>query len=234
MIKKIKYLHFIYLAAASALVVMLGVVSPAFAVDPSLMPMYGGVAKTAAQKKSDADFIAAVVKIAGSPEKASEQLVNKGFTALTAGDADSAMRRFNQAYLLTPNSAEVRWGLAAGCAARGLFDDSFKLFEALNKSQPANVRLLNDFAFARINKALSIPEKDQAFEQLNRAKLLLNQAAIVDSTFDRTYFNLATIEFYQGEYESAWKDVALCERFGGQSLNPRFVQDLSKAMPRPN
>ncbi|MBD3330286.1 tetratricopeptide repeat protein [Candidatus Peregrinibacteria bacterium] len=79
-------------------------------VDISLMPMYGEVEKTPEQKKSDEEFIDAVVKAAGSREKAATDAIARGKDFLQKGDLEMAMRRFNQAWLLDSNNPDVYVG----------------------------------------------------------------------------------------------------------------------------
>jgi len=79
-------------------------------VDISLMPMYGGVEKTPEQKKSDEEFVNAVVNAAGSREGAAADAIVRGKDFLQKGDLEMAMRRFNQAWLLDSNNPDVYIG----------------------------------------------------------------------------------------------------------------------------
>ncbi|MBU2512161.1 hypothetical protein KJ966_12545 [bacterium] len=64
------------------------------------LPMYGGVEKTPEQKKLDDEFIKTVTQQNGTREKASENVANLGWKYLRKGDQKTAMKRFNQAWLL--------------------------------------------------------------------------------------------------------------------------------------
>ncbi len=64
-----------------------------------LLPKYGYAQKTEAQKKSDQEFIEAALKKDSTYRKASDHLIQLGFSYLYR-DIKTAMYRFNQAYLL--------------------------------------------------------------------------------------------------------------------------------------
>lgn len=78
----------------------------------NLLPMYGNSEKTAEEKKADEEFVSFMIKEAGSQEKASWGLSNGAITWLEKGDLDTAMKRYNQAWLLDNNNPEAYFGFA--------------------------------------------------------------------------------------------------------------------------
>jgi len=87
----------------------------------NLLPMYGGgnVVKTPLKLQADKKFIDSLIKIAGSREKASVGVNNGAKEWLEKGDLDTAMKRFNQAWLLDPNNPEPYKGFAEILKQRG-------------------------------------------------------------------------------------------------------------------
>lgn len=80
----------------------------------NLLPMYGGetAVKTPWMLQADKKFIDSVVKEAGSREAASISIAGSARAWLEQGDLDTAMKRFNQAWLLDPNNPESYRGFA--------------------------------------------------------------------------------------------------------------------------
>jgi len=97
-------------------------------VDISLMPMYGGVEKTAEQKKSDEEFINGISKAVGDREKASIGTVETAKDFLAEGDLEMAMRRFNQAWLLDSNKPDVYVGFGDVLTKQGNDEEAAEMY----------------------------------------------------------------------------------------------------------
>src|SRR4051812_13341381 len=74
------------------------------------IPMYGGARKTPEQEKADKDFTDSVTKNGTTKEQASKLLTDRGWEAFYNNDLSTAIKRFNQAWLLTPKETRVLWG----------------------------------------------------------------------------------------------------------------------------
>jgi len=84
-------------------------------------PMYGGpgIVKTPFQLELDEKFIQQGIQGAGSREKACQDVIKWGWEKLNAGDSTTAMKRFNQAWLLDPSNPQVFKGFAAVLKKQG-------------------------------------------------------------------------------------------------------------------
>jgi tetratricopeptide (TPR) repeat protein len=103
--------------------------SLAHAQDMNLLPKYGSQPKSDALKASDAVFISGMdEEYHGDRAKASMYMAMRGWQFLAAGDFDTAMRRFNQAWLLDHSNGTALWGMGAYEAQSGKLDESLKLF----------------------------------------------------------------------------------------------------------
>jgi Tfp pilus assembly protein PilF len=77
------------------------------------LPMYAGVAKTQDQLDADEKFIASAVALKGSREAASKEASLLGFDyLLKKKDPATAMKRFNQSFLLDPQNGAAYQGMA--------------------------------------------------------------------------------------------------------------------------
>jgi tetratricopeptide (TPR) repeat protein len=75
-------------------------------------PMYGGVSKTPEQKASDERFINGVLNGGYTRQSGSDRGVTRGWESFVNKDYATAMKRFNQAWLLDPDSGNVFHGFA--------------------------------------------------------------------------------------------------------------------------
>ena len=83
------------------------------------LPMYGEQPKSEVQRKADEDFIRRAVAEAGSRSAASDRRAEAGWRYLTQQhDLATAMRRFNQAWLLDPDNGSAYHGFALVVIAR--------------------------------------------------------------------------------------------------------------------
>jgi len=80
--------------------------------------MFGGVARTAAEQAADKAYVEEALKL-GTADAVAAELVTEGWFALDEGDLDTAMFRFNRAWLVQPERGDVHWGFAIVSHLRG-------------------------------------------------------------------------------------------------------------------
>lgn len=108
--------------------------------DPSKMadnthPMYGGPdhVKTPHQLEADEKFIQTVTQGGQSRERASQAVAVGGWQFFNKGDLSTAMKRFNQAWLLDPNNPETYKGFAAILKKQGRMDEAQQIERMIKK-----------------------------------------------------------------------------------------------------
>jgi cytochrome c-type biogenesis protein CcmH/NrfG len=146
----------------------------------------------------------------------------------------TAIQRFNQAYLLTPERAQVFWGLAIASSMQQQFRDAEKLFDRAMKAEPANVRLMSDAGRSFLQEGLALgqrerkitPEVTIAFEKADR---ILRAAVKVDPKSALPWAHIAALSLYRNDVETARGAVREAQRLGGEGLDPRLVADVEKA-----
>ena len=81
----------------------------------NLIPMYGNpnIEKKPFQKLADKAFIETVTTDFGSRENASMEFAGIAWRSYRTGDYSTAMRRFNQSWLLNPDNYLAHWGFAS-------------------------------------------------------------------------------------------------------------------------
>jgi hypothetical protein len=75
--------------------------------------MYGNAIKSPRQTKVDDDFIGKIKSSGISLDSGSRRMAALGWSFLGRGDKESAMKRFNQCWLLAADNFECYWGFGA-------------------------------------------------------------------------------------------------------------------------
>lgn len=203
----------------------------ASAQDINLEPKYGSTPKNEAQKAADAKFLASIDDYyKGNRKKAAKDTSTRGWQFLRQGNIPDAMRRFNQAWLIDNASGSALWGMAAIQSDAGKIAESLKLFAEAESIVGGDIDFSVDYA-----KALGFAGAETK-----------NDALIKDAfvRFERLYErapqhtlnlqNWAITLFYVGNYAEAWKKIKLAEATPRHAeLDPNFLADLQRKMPRP-
>ena len=208
-----------------------------YAEDLSLIPMYGGVRKNSQQLSADKEFIKAAVAAEGTRGKASKRMIDKGWQAIYSGDSSTAMRRFNQAWLLDNDNGEAFNGFGvlvsgAGDPVRGLsyFKTSYKL-------SPNDPRIVSDYGYAIALKgrtSLIAGDKKVATAILQEAEDLFIKASALKPPYNPLYAYWAQLKFFNGDVNGALQMVEKAQQLGaGQSLPPGFAEMLYQESKRP-
>ena len=215
------------------------------------VPMYGGMdrSKHPQVKKADDDLIANLTKEFGSRAQAADAAISTGFSYFKQGKLGMAMRRFNQAWLLDPEKADVYHGFASVlhsqrkyCEANDMMEKAFsknpsiampsESYFALQGFYPDAARIST--LCATHNKDLSLEEKKQLFARslslLEKGDELLPDTAKFRKAY--LYSSWASVYYWQGEYEKAWVMVKK-EKDAGGSPSREFLDRLNQKMPEP-
>ena len=188
----------------------------------NLRPEYGNLKKSTDYDSADKTFINNALQEDGTPRKASEHLVQLGFKYLYQSDLKTAMRRFNQAWLLDPTNENSFWGFGA---VYFMFDDKEEALKQLKKGlsiNPKNSKLLTDEA--TINMAYYQVNQDKHY--LLTAIELFNQSYQIDSQNQNTLFKLSAAYFYNKDCINAWKFYDECMKLGGKPIPPGYKDAL--------
>ena len=197
------------------------------------LPMYGNLEKTLYQKQHDQDFIQSVIDKTGSREKGSEKYANIGWSYLSKGDWQTAMKRFNQAWLLNPQNPQAYWGFGSILNQQRKFDEAIKMSEKALQLDPQNYRLMSDLAFTYGNKARTVIEfNEEKARYVSKAIALYRKASNSNPEYSGLYFQWAVTLFYNNNYEEAWEQVQKAEKSGFNVPAP-FIAELASKMPRP-
>jgi tetratricopeptide (TPR) repeat protein len=114
--------------------------------DISLLPEYGNVKKDAGQINADNEFSEAVLKQFKTAKEGADYFIKRGFDFLYSGDLQTAMRRFNQAWLLDKKNENVYWGFGAVYGILGDNDEAITQYDNGLLVNPKSAVILTDKA----------------------------------------------------------------------------------------
>lgn len=110
------------------------------------LPMYGEYAKMAWQVEADEQFIRMVLPdFDGNREAAAEHFARVGWNLYYQGDKSTAIKRFNQAWLLHPRNQNALWGFAVISRERGKMESALRFYEMAVENGPEVPKLKVEF-----------------------------------------------------------------------------------------
>lgn len=190
------------------------VTKKSFAAPSDEQPFFGFMEKTPAQRAVDDKFVADLIQAAGSRDKAFDATVQRGWALIGKGNYAEAAKRFNQAYLLSPEQSAIYHSFAVIAIAR--FNDAAfadELFKVAQK-QPSAMKALN----ADYGRFLLVAKRPQ------EALAVLEQATRDTPDFADAWSNLAYARLQNGDAKAA---CAAVDQAGKLKLSPNVMGDLN-------
>ncbi len=192
--------------------------------DINLIPKYGAKKKCKEQLQSDSDFISDCLKQFKDRKTAANYFVKKGWEYFYKNDGETAMKRFNQAWLLDSLNAEAFWGFGNLIGMKLSFEESIKLFEhsiALDTNNPAVYESLA-ISFGQLFN------KTKNTEYLNKMTSTLKKSLRINSRNARALALLTTGYSYYVQKDSAIKYMKLTDQIDPEAVDPEVRKLLSK------
>lgn len=181
------------------------------------LPMFGGREKTAEMKAADAALLATIEKQGLSREEAAKQAVRSGWSYWAKRDPATAMKRFNQAWLLDPENGNIYHGFAVLTAVRG--------------SQPSEVERLFQMAVSKTRVDVAAFVDYGRFlwtqKQLDKSLLQLNKALQLSSTARNARSNISFVHYLKGDFAAAC-DWAKGAQKNDDKLEKGYLEDICR------
>ncbi|MDH3655513.1 MAG: hypothetical protein OEN21_14695 [Myxococcales bacterium] len=109
------------------------------------LPMYGHIQKTADQKRADTRYIKEMTTGGRSREAAAVVAARLGWHIFYQGDCSTAIKRFNQAWLLDPKNQLALWGFAVISIDRAQVEEAIRYYRMAIESGPEDPSLRRDY-----------------------------------------------------------------------------------------
>lgn len=198
--------------------------------DPGLQPEYGNIPKTPEQVESDLQFVESLLKeFDGNKMIAGKKMTELGFQYLyEKGDFVTAMRRFNQAFLVEPNNADIYYGYGTIFFNLGEMKKARKQYEKGLELNPDHAEILTDYGTTYLGDFYDNFEsnKEVANENLVLAEDYLNKSYKIDRDNSNTIYKLAVVNMYLENCKNAWKYLELAQEMENPNLTAAFENEL--------
>jgi Tfp pilus assembly protein PilF len=181
------------------------------------LPMYGEVAKTEQQKKADDAFIIDIEQKGYSRESGSRAVLQKGWEAFGKRDYGTAMKRFNQAWLLDPDNGDVYHGFAVVVHQRDNASSEAEKFFRMALSK----RRVGGNAYVDYGRFLWLQARyDESLVQLSKALEKSPKGY-------NAYSNISFVYYKKGDFVQACK-WAKAARENNNYLEPGYLEDMCR------
>ena len=203
----------------------------ASAKDINLLPKFGGQPKSAEAIEADQEFLRNMDNLfKGDRHKAAEHVASKGWDYLRSGDPVTAMKRFNQAWLLDSRNVNALWGMSSIVGAEGELDLALSLLKEAEAIDGSDISRSSEYARAYCMVAVLKSDFAMLKESLDRFERISKQ--IPNSPIN--WQNWAMALYWSGDYAGAWEKVAKMESLGPNLFkDTQFIEELASKMPRP-
>ncbi|KKR31772.1 MAG: Tetratricopeptide TPR_1 repeat-containing protein [Candidatus Falkowbacteria bacterium GW2011_GWF2_39_8] len=191
-------------------------------VEVNTLPMYGGMDKT--------ESIDEFKKLGNQRFVESKNTVELGWQYYNQKDFDTAMKRFNQAWMLDQENPDVFWGFGIISAEKGNIDDAIKYLKMAYQLGPKNSEIAYNLGYMHSQKsyASNLSKTDKDFN-LNEAIKYFEQATLINPKVDYYYGEWASALYELGQYEASLKKVELAEMYGkGDPVFRKMVEEKIK------
>lgn len=190
----------------------------------NLLPMYGEVKKCEAQIKSDEDFLALCDKQFKSRQEGAQKYVEKAWGYFYDNDTETSMKRFNQAWLLDKNNAEVYWGFGNLTGMKKDFRKSVSLFKKSLKLNPQNPKVYESISTSY--SQVFYETKNQQY--LDSTVISLKNAIKFDSNNAKYYGSLAGAYSYYTQKDSVRKYIKITDQLDPKMINAEIRKIAGK------
>jgi tetratricopeptide (TPR) repeat protein len=207
------------------------------------LPRYGGLRKTPEQLAADEQFVAVSLAKYGSPQAAMQAHVNFGWHYLATGHAPTAIKRFNQAWLLDSTAADVYYGFSAYLRQQSQVAEAARyeqMAQRRDKNNVARLQYLASLAYGQslrrdyagaiaTNEQILALDPNNAFaysrtgfwlmrQDTARAGQYLSRAVALNPQDSVSYLNRGWLRYGQQQYARAAADFTEALR-----LNPHYI-----------
>jgi len=214
--------------------------APAFTGPRRLQPLYGNLAPAQAQQAAGAAMLANVASSFASRAEASKFFSQKGFEYLREGQPDTAIVRFNLAYVLDPLNPDPYRGLAVLLSQRPAPTDPTAAAAADETVRglvlrglavaPTNALLLTDAATTAFGRYEATRKKRDLLEADSYAQ----RALLADPAIAAAWQTQARVRFAQQDYAGSWQAVHKAQALNLSSLDFQFLTELLAKAPDPD
>lgn len=199
------------------------------------IPMYDHVEFTVEQRAANEQFIDGCIDEFGSRDAASDAYVAFGWSYYREGDFRTAMKRFNQAWLLDNGNPDAYWGFGNIAGQKHDFELSIRMLTVAVELYPEdNALLLHDLGKSCNMIAFQFGHEGDAVSMSKNLKIaagIFEKAIVIDDHLGILYHALAVSRFYLGEPETALENINKAIACGEQ-VPSEFLDAVERAIKK--
>ncbi|MBE8190089.1 MAG: tetratricopeptide repeat protein [Candidatus Thioglobus sp.] len=186
-----------------------------------------GLKKSHQLKQMEQNFINKVVVKFGDRNAASRLWWQQGEKFMQAGNADFAMRRYNQSWLLDPENFQPYWGFSRVMMKGDNADEAIKYLEKaleLVAADPQKSALLADLATAYSIKG------ENSHSYYSKANKAFSQSVKLDENYAPAWRRWAYSLYKQGRFAEALEKVNQAKALNAKPFSDKFITDLQQKL----
>jgi tetratricopeptide (TPR) repeat protein len=198
--------------------------------DHRLLPKYGGKERSSSEIESDNAFKDGVLNQFSNEKEASDHMIDLGFQYLYRGAVDTAMFRFNQAYLLDEENSNIYWGYGGVYMALGEMNLAREQYDKGLELDKWNDNILTDYGTTYLGEYYSAAESDSLLAQqyLDKAIEKLNEAYSANSRNSNASYKLSICYLYKDNCSQALTFLELSDQVGNPNITEYYRADLAE------
>lgn len=194
-----------------------------------LLPLFGGIGPAQAEQLVGTNFLADIDRNFASRTEASKFFSTKGYEYLSENQPDTAMYRFNLAWLLDQKNADAYRGLGVVASRNPTPDESMSLLTQALTITPTNSLVLSDLGAIHLIRY----EKSKKKKDLTTGMEYLQKAIANDPNNGVAWQQMARGYYFQEDYAKAWEAVHKGQSIDMASFDFGFIGELLAKQPDP-
>lgn len=194
-----------------------------------LQPLFGGLTPAQATQLIGEAQLKAIAASFTNKDEASTFFTTKGYEYLRENQPDTAMVRFNMAWLLNPQNAEAYRGLGIIASSQPTPDAAIGLLTKGLALSPSSAALMGDLGASHLIRYSQTKKK----KDLTTGMELLQRSTVADPNSAVAWQQLARGLYYQEKYAEAWAAVHKGQNLSVSSLDFDLISDLQAKLPDP-
>jgi tetratricopeptide (TPR) repeat protein len=170
----------------------------------------------------------------------SKDAAELGWQYFYSGDHDTAIKRFNQAWMFDRNSPQAFWGFGLIMGARSMQEnteenlkESINFLGKANELSKDNPKIMVDLAYSETMLGVFMKsEKKEGFQNhFDKARKLYEQSENIETGYPLLYSNWSVLEFYEESYLEAKEKLDKAKRLGFEP-DPEYEKDLNEKLKK--
>lgn len=199
--------------------------------DPSLQPEYGNIQKDEEQKEADKKFVHELLgEYNGDKKLAGDKMIELGFQYLyQKRDLVTAMRRFNQAFLVNPKNADLYYGFGTVYFNLGAMDEARKQYDTGLEIEPKHFEILTDYGTTYLGEYYNNPnsKNEQSEEKLNLALSKLKESYQVNPNYASTTYKLSIVHLLKNDCLNSEKFLDITEEIDSGYITQGYLNEFN-------